>query len=45
MQTVLPREEAVEAVISKVFGYREACNRLNEEFLPFIQISVPTKPT
>lgn len=29
MQTVLPREEAVEAVISKVLGSQEACDRLN----------------
>ena len=32
MQTVLPREEAVEGVISKVLESQEACDRLNEVF-------------
>ena len=43
MQTVLPREEAVEAVISKVLGSQEACDRLNEVFLSLIHISEPTR--
>ena len=32
MQTVLPREEAVEGVISKGLESQEACDRLNEVF-------------
>ena len=37
MQTVLPREEAVEAVISKVLGSQEACDRLNEVFYEHLE--------
>lgn len=33
MQTVLPREEAVEAVISKVHRSQEACDRLMKCFM------------
>ena len=37
MQTVLPREEAVEAVISKVLESQEACDRLNEVFYEHLE--------
>ena len=32
MQTVLPREEAVEAIFSKIFESKEACGRLKDVF-------------
>lgn len=37
MQTVLPREEAVEGVISKVLESQEACDRLNEVFYEHLE--------
>lgn len=33
MQTILPREEAVEAIFSKIFASKEGCGRLKDVFM------------